>query len=118
MICSLCGGTKGHTILYRKQMPINQNTLFDDSECALKCQKKDLKIKICEKCGFVFNDYFDNTVDLYSHNYNNAQIAAKDFLSYMKSSIDYMWNNYFFGGGGGSGEYMRLAVAKMLTILS
>ena len=122
MICSLCGGTKGHTILYRKQMPINQNTLFDDSECALKCQKKDLKIKICEKCGFVFNDYFDNTVDLYSHNYNNAQIAAKDFLSYMKSSIDYMWNNYFLGGGqrriyeigcGKNADYIKLIAEKL-----
>lgn len=124
MACPICGSTTINNVVHRSGMPIHQNGLFDTEKAARECIKKDIDMVICVDCGFIYNDSFDDTLDLYSENYNNAQSASENFLSYMKSSVEYLWDKYYIGGGprriceigcGKEADYIKLIYDKICS---
>ncbi|MCH5249316.1 MAG: methyltransferase domain-containing protein [Lachnospiraceae bacterium] len=126
MKCPICGSININDIVHRTRMPVYQNCLFDTEKDAKECTKKDIDMVICMDCGFVYNDSFDDTLDLYNENYNNAQSASENFLEYMKSSIEYLWDKYYREGEephriceigcGKEADYLKLIYEKIHTI--
>lgn len=92
--CPICKSSKIKNIVYRKNMPVYQNRLFDDELSAKECEKRDLEFSICNECGFVFNGRFDTSLNLYDGDYNNSQVASEKFKHYMETSFEYMRNTY------------------------
>lgn len=116
--CPICKGKKSFLIAERKQISPYQNRTYQKQNEAVSCAKRDMKVVICESCGFIYNSVFDNSIDLYDGDYNNTQSSSDMFLEYMRSSIEHLENNYLTRvnklskvveiGCGKNAEYLRL----------
>lgn len=117
--CPICQSNRFFLITERKQIAPYQNRTYQKQNDAVNCMKRDMKVVICENCGFVYNSVFDDSIDLYDGDYNNSQSSSDVFINYMKSSIQYLSNNYFTNknqllskiveiGCGKNAEYLQL----------
>ncbi len=96
-----------------------QNTLFLNYEDSIKVKRILVRMCYCKKCGFIFNDNFDENIELYNNLYNNCQEYSKYFIDYINSSIQYICDNYMHRnekildiGCGVSGKYLLDLVKK------
>ena len=63
--CPVCGGTQSIEFLHRPRVPLLQNRVWPDAASARAAPEGALAMRACETCGFVWNDAFDRSINLY-----------------------------------------------------
>lgn len=82
--CPLCGGTRLHPILERRNVPVFQNALYASQEAAIAAPVGHLLLCICDACGFVFNATFDPEKVAYDGSYENDQGYSTAFVRHLE----------------------------------
>lgn len=87
--CPLCGYEKSRKLFVWEDMPINGNAIFYNENDALKCTKERLQMNICDKCGFVYNPYYNSEYadELYNRNYSVDRFHSSVYLNYLGEVI-------------------------------
>lgn len=88
--CPLCGNTDFEIFLDRRGVPVHQNLLMRNREAARKILRGDLRMAVCPRCGFVWNQAFDVAKLAYGEDYDNTQELSPFFASYLKSLAGYL----------------------------
>ncbi|AQT84938.1 hypothetical protein B1222_11950 [Paenibacillus larvae subsp. pulvifaciens] len=83
--CPVCTDKQTECLLYRAQVPVHQNMICQVQEDAVNIKRGDLAIRICGRCGFVFNEAFDPALMSYDQHYNNSQNYSSVFSGYTGS---------------------------------
>lgn len=81
--CPVCGSEVSLLFLERYSVPVHQNLVMTDQDAALGVVRSDLKLAVCEHCGFVFNRAFDLSKLDYGAKYDNAQTYSQSFSDYV-----------------------------------
>ena len=89
-ICPICGSKLIRQFLSREQVPVHQNLIMSEQESALNINRGDLKLTVCEACGFISNQAFDLSQLSYGENYDNTQTCSSAFESYVLGLVDYL----------------------------
>lgn len=82
--CPVCRSSKTSEFLRRYQVPTNQNRLLHNVETARAMRRGELRIRSCEKCGFVFNAAFDPAQVSYDASYDNCQTQSPHFAEHVE----------------------------------
>ncbi len=80
--CPICNSKNLFKFLERRNVPVHQNLLMDSKKEAIEIQRGDLKLFVCNECGFIFNQSFDFTKLNYGKNYDNTQDISSYFNSH------------------------------------
>ncbi len=88
--CPACTSPATKLFLTRLDVPVNQNTLFADERAARAVVRGDLRMTVCETCGFVFNAAFDESKLAYDQDYDNNQICSPVFHEYVDGLVSYL----------------------------
>ena len=92
--CPACGSNQLHTFYELHDVPIQQNTPKSTREAAYQTPKGDVVLAWCGQCGFVTNIAFDETLDIYTKDYNNVQGCSPVFQNYVASIADMLVERY------------------------
>lgn len=93
MLCPICKSTNTETFVKRQNVPVHQNLICHDKKSAVELKRGNLSMTACDKCGFVFNKDFDNSLLSYGENYDNTQTCSNVFKQYISEQISYLINN-------------------------
>jgi SAM-dependent methyltransferase len=112
MVCPVCHSVHLRHVLERRGVPVHQNLPAPTAAAARSCLRGDLRLVQCLTCGFVFNAAFDETLQRYSPDYENAQTHSSAFRSYLEGLIAELIDRYALTGktiieiGCGKGEFL------------
>ena len=90
MKCPICRSSKTSLFLERFQVPVHQNLLCSSEELARNVKRGNLSLRVCEECGFVFNQDFDANLLSYGKDYDNTQIYSPMFQNYIDSLVHHL----------------------------
>jgi len=116
LICPICGGAHGTVFLDRRGVSVHQNMVAATVEAARVVPRGDLRMAVCEDCGFVFNAAFDLSLLAYGSDYDNTQSCSPSFDRYMDGLADSLVNHHGIRNstivevGCGKGEFLRRLV--------
>ena len=85
--CPLCGDADPQPFLLREAVPVYQNLVMGDQSAAEVVPRGDLDMRVCLRCGFVFNAAFDSKRLRYGQDYDNAQNASGCFREHVAAMI-------------------------------
>ncbi|MDT3699659.1 MAG: methyltransferase domain-containing protein [Thermincola sp.] len=88
--CPICNSTSLKIFLTRGKVPIHQNVVMKDRASAVNIARGDLRLAVCETCGFVFNQDFLPSQVCYGENYDNTQTCSPFFEQYMTDLVHYL----------------------------
>lgn len=77
--CPICGSSSLNEFLQRKQVPVHQNLVIKDHDSAIKIERSNLNMQVCNECSFVFNKSFELSKLAYGENYDNTQSHSPYF---------------------------------------
>lgn len=115
--CPLCSSASTREFLRRGQVPVHQNLLAATQAQACAVPRGDLRMMVCDDCGFVFNAAFDPGLMDYGENYENTQSHSPKFARHMEELANHLLNECSVRGsiivevGCGKGGFLRLLVA-------
>lgn len=89
-LCPVCKSIHVKAFLQRSGVPVHQNLLMSNQEAALKATRGELKLSVCENCGFVFNQTFDLSLLSYGQGYDNTQSCSAYFDAYLDDLVKYL----------------------------
>ena len=92
--CPACGAAELQTFYELHDVPIQQNTPKPTRDAAYQTPKGDVILAWCSKCGFITNIAFDETLDIYTKDYNNVQVCSPVFQNYVASIADMLVSRY------------------------
>ncbi|MEX1027489.1 MAG: class I SAM-dependent methyltransferase, partial [Candidatus Paceibacterota bacterium] len=81
-VCRVCGSRDQFALVQRNTVPVNQHSLMDSAESARAIPRGRLNMRLCRKCGFVFNAAFDPALVSYDETYDNSQVYSASFSDY------------------------------------
>jgi hypothetical protein len=84
MHCKVCGNADVWLALSRPRVPIMQNVVCPTRAAALAAPSGTLSLVECKRCGFAFNQDFDEERVRYDVDYDN-DVPSPTFASYYKS---------------------------------
>ncbi len=90
MRCPICLSLKTSLFLKRFLVPVHQNLLCPSEESAKKINQGNLFLTLCEECGFIFNQTFDESLLSYGKDYDNTQTYSSVFQAYIDSLIRHL----------------------------
>lgn len=114
--CPVCDASEVTRFLTREQTPVHQNLLVGTQDDAHTVTRGDLRMVVCDACGFVFNEAFDPALLEYGKDYDNTQRHSPFFGEYMEELGRYLLNEEGVRGmrvvevGCGKGDFLRLLV--------
>ena len=114
--CRVCGSRNTALFLQRDQVPVHQNLVFAGRPQALAAPRGELRMMVCEDCGFVFNQAFDATLLAYGQDYDNTQSHSPCFDAYLDQLVHNMVtvqgvrNCRIVEVGCGKGHFLRKLV--------
>jgi SAM-dependent methyltransferase len=76
--------------LERPDVPVHQNVLCADPLSAVGMARGDLRMVICERCGFVSNAAFDGSRLSYGPDYENSQYSSAAFREHTASLVRHL----------------------------
>ena len=85
--CPVCAGTRVQVFVERRDVPVHQNLIVQDTAAARSVKRGDLKVVVCEDCGFVFNQAFDPATLEYGENYDATNTISSIFESHMDRRV-------------------------------
>ncbi|MDQ7026701.1 MAG: class I SAM-dependent methyltransferase [Anaerolineae bacterium] len=111
--CPACTSSDLHAFYTVRDVPIQQNTPKVTRQDAYQTPRGDVVLAWCGQCGFVTNIAFDETLDIYTTDYNNVQGYSPTFQAYVDSIADMLINRYDLHDkhiieiGHGKGDFLR-----------
>jgi hypothetical protein len=84
-LCPCCAADNLHTFYKVHNVPIQQNTPKATLQDAYDTARGDVMLAWCGHCGFVTNVAFDESLDIYTADYDNAQGYSPKFKEYVDS---------------------------------
>lgn len=88
--CPVCNSTSISTCLTRSKVPIHQNIVMKDQESARNTARGDLRLAVCDTCGFVFNQEFLPSAVCYGEEYDNTQTCSPFFDQYVTNLVHHL----------------------------
>jgi hypothetical protein len=88
MACPICEATNPTRLDHRARVPILQNRVWPTVEAAKAAPSGVLDMMKCNKCGFAWNQAFDESLMKYDPDYDNDQTQSGAFQSHMSSMAD------------------------------
>ncbi|MCU1347347.1 MAG: S-adenosylmethionine-dependent methyltransferase, partial [Acidobacteria bacterium] len=116
LVCPLCGERRASIFLVRENVPVHQNLLLRTEE-ALSVPRGDLRLAVCEACGFVFNSAFDYAKLAYEDAYENDQTGSPAFREHVDDLVQCLATDPSVRDrvvveiGSGTGYFLRRLVA-------
>ena len=99
-------------------MPVHSCVLVPDREQALAYPTGEIRLELCEVCGFIQNSAFDESRVDYTQEYEETQEFSGRFMEFAKALADDMVERYDLDGrsvlevGCGKGEFLRLLAER------
>ena len=88
--CPICTTARPAQFLNRRGVPVHQNLLYDTPGAARKATRGDLDMRLCGRCGFVFNAAFDPDLLEYGPAYENTQNHSPAFDTYTDELVEHL----------------------------
>jgi len=114
--CPVCGSTDTQEFLRRDNVPVHQNLVLSSREKAVGIVCGDIVMKVCLKCGFVFNSAFYESKLSYGADYDNTQSCSRFFARYLSDlaehlvTIEDVRHCRIIEVGCGKGDFLRSLV--------
>jgi len=120
MSCKLCKSSNTKVIFDLREIPANQNKVYDTEDSAKNCKTSNIKLEGCNCCGFVFNaDFNEDNID-YSGLYDNNQSLSPYFMDYVNSEVHWLIEHEYISDkdtvveiGCGKGYYIKTLAEKL-----
>ena len=99
-------------------VPVHSCVLVSDRQEALSYPTGEIRLELCETCGFIQNSAFDETAVDYTQEYEETQEFSGRFMEFAKALADGMVGRYDLEGksvlevGCGKGEFLRLLAER------
>lgn len=112
--CKNCGSSKTKTFYEVRDVPAHSVLLMRTREAARSFPKGDIRLAVCEECGFIFNTLFDPTLQDYSTEYESTQSFSETFNAFARETATRLIEKYHLRGktvleiGCGNGEFLSL----------
>ncbi len=90
MNCPTCESAAISDFLFRGDVPVHQNLLMRDQAAAMEIPRGDLKLVLCNDCGFIFNASFDPKKIMYGEDYENTQACSPSFNQYLDGLVEHL----------------------------
>lgn len=90
IFCPVCSSGLVKQFLTREQVPVHQNLVMAAQETAVRMERGDLSLSVCESCGFIFNQAFEPSKLSYGDQYDNTQTCSPSFESYVSRLAHYL----------------------------
>jgi len=74
----------------REQVPVHQHIVMNNQQEAIKIDRGDLNLAVCQDCGFIFNQAFDLNKLSYGAQYDNTQTCSPLFEHYVSELANYL----------------------------
>ena len=106
-------------LLYRENVPVNQNLLYKTIESAKNAATGTLDIQCDESTGFIYNKAFNVELVKYTSDYNNNQCYSPFFDAYIDNQIDWLIQKYLYNAstivevGCGKGDFLKRLAIKL-----
>ncbi|OHB73251.1 MAG: hypothetical protein A2Z25_19435 [Planctomycetes bacterium RBG_16_55_9] len=119
--CPVCDSIEILPFLHRADVPVHQNMLFRRQTDAVAARRGRLELAVCCRCGFVFNQAFDQTQMAYSADYDNTQTCSPCFASYVDKLVAHLLsearlrNKRIIEVGCGKGYFLQKLVEDERT---
>lgn len=112
--CPVCNAPDLQTFFEVENVPVQSVVLLRTKEEALKFPKGDIRLGYCQQCGFINNQSFDPSTQIYSNQYESTQIYSptfEDFSKDLAKKLVQRHNLYqkdIIEIGCGNGEFLSL----------
>jgi len=98
-------------------MPVFPNMVFDTIEEARNAPVGDMKLTVCDDCGFVFNQTFEPNLLNFNQQYDNEQKHSAYYQQYLQGIIDLLQKELpntkkIAEIGCGKGHFLELLLEK------
>lgn len=120
--CPVCNSIEVIKFFERTNVSVYQNYIFKTEESAKNVNKGNLELYICKRCGFIFNETFDNDKLHYGEFYDNTQDISNAFNQYINREMDFLIddlkikNNRIVEVGCGKGNFLKKLVTRSNNI--
>jgi hypothetical protein len=114
--CPSCGGEKIDGFFTIRNAPIFSLVTVKSKQEALAVPRKDIELGFCNACGFIFNRFFDTSIDYFTGGYEDQQAFSKTFMAYLRRISEGLIEKYDLGGktiieiGCGKGDFLNQLV--------
>jgi SAM-dependent methyltransferase len=114
--CPACGHTDLTDFHREASVPTNSCLLLDDAEEARTFPRGEIRLALCERCGFVFNRVFATDLAEYSNRYEETQGYSAHFRQFARDLAKRWVDAYDLHGrdvleiGCGKGEFLTYMV--------
>jgi SAM-dependent methyltransferase len=95
MKCKLCKSDNLSIIYTASDIPVFQNKVYKTVIEAENAMTGNVKLAMCQHCGFVFNTDFDHTMMNYDEQYQNEQAHSAYFQKYLGELINLLTEKKF-----------------------
>lgn len=92
--CQACGASKLDLFFELTNVPIYCNVLWANRESAQSCEKGDIRLAYCSKCGLIYNLAFDQAKMDYAQDYENSLHFSPRFQKYSDSLVNDLIHRY------------------------
>lgn len=116
--CSSCLGEDTRIFYEVEGVPTQQVTLMRTRDEALGCKRGDLRLAVCNACGFIWNSAFDPALLDYQGDYEATQAHSPTFNAFHERLAEDMVERYDLFGkdvieiGCGHGEFVAILCDK------
>jgi hypothetical protein len=86
--CPLCDGTSARQIVFRENVPVVQNRLYECATAARSAPVGTLDVVCCAGCGFIFNRAFRSEAVTYDPDYENDQTYSPYFTTHLAAMAE------------------------------
>lgn len=86
--CLLCESQQVSTVFTAENMPVFQNVTYKTNELAKAAPIGNIKLMICEQCGFVYNSEFDSQKLQFDESYESEQ----GYSTFYRNHLSYIVN--------------------------
>ncbi|MGH3735795.1 MAG: NAD-dependent epimerase/dehydratase family protein, partial [Micromonosporaceae bacterium] len=81
-VCPACGTPGGTPGYAAEEVPVHSCLLVDDAQAARDFPRGELRLVLCEECGYLANRAFDEAATAYSARYEDSQAYSATFNGY------------------------------------
>ncbi len=90
--CPVCNGSRSTEFIRRACVPLLQNRVWPDAKSAREAPRGALAMRSCDTCGFVWNESFDTSIDIYDSAYDNDQMQSSHFREHADEIVQKIIN--------------------------
>lgn len=121
MRCPACRHPATGVFHRRDGVPVHSCLLVAERTAAVDFPRGDLRLVLCDRCGFIFNSAYDPTESNYSSDYEETQGYSLHFQRFLADLADRWVGRYGLSGGRvveigcGKGEFLAELVRHGVT---